>query len=115
MLGREADIRTGWGCYIAECGIACFWSFTLCQAVYGWRDDIRLRKPLIFITAAGKPFSILSAVFTMCILQIRSLQRSIFWWNFVLNFFCQLAPDYPWLLHSIDACVGEQSACHSIY
>ncbi|KAJ4391693.1 hypothetical protein N0V93_005313 [Gnomoniopsis smithogilvyi] len=76
-----------WGCYIAECGIACFWSFTLCQAVYGWRDDIRFRKPLILISEAGKLFSIFAAVFTMCLLQLESLQRNLFWWNFVLNFF----------------------------
>lgn len=84
----EADQGAGWGCYVAECGIACFWSFTLCQSVYGWRDDIRFHRYVTIISEAGKPFSILAAVLTMGILQSQDLQKSSFWWSFVLNFFC---------------------------
>ncbi|CAN8096792.1 unnamed protein product [Discula destructiva] len=75
-----------WGCYVAESGIACFWAFTLCQSVYGWRDDERYGRALQGISELGKPFSILAAIFTMAILQVEALQKSYVGWNFVLNF-----------------------------
>lgn len=80
--------RIGWGCYVAEAGIAFFWAFSLTQAVYCWRDDIRFYRSLNFINQAGKPFAIFVATLTMSLLQIESLQKSYTWWNFVLNFFC---------------------------
>lgn len=79
---------TGWGCYIAESGISFFWAFSLTQAVYGWRDDIRFHRPLVFIGHAGKVFPAASAILTMALLQITPLQKAHFWWNVVLNFFC---------------------------
>lgn len=83
-------MSTGWGCYIAESGIAFFWSFSLAQAVYGWRDDIRFHRPLIIISEAGKVFPIFAAIFSMALLQIDALQTSYWWFSFVMNFFCQL-------------------------
>lgn len=88
----NGGISTGWGCYIAESGIACFWAFSLAQAVYGWRDDIRFHRPLIIISEAGKVFPILAAVLTMALLQLDALQRSYFWFSLVMNFFCQSDP-----------------------
>lgn len=98
--GRRSDGRLGpantcvcviigWGCYIAESGIAFFWAFSLAQAVYGWRDDIRFYRPLVVISEAGKAFPALAAVLTMALLQLDTLQESFWWFSFVMNLFCQ--------------------------
>lgn len=81
--------RIGWGCYIAESGIAFFWAFSLAQAVYGWRDDIRFHRPLIVISEAGKGIPILAAILTLGLLQLDAVQESYSLFSFVMNFFCQ--------------------------
>ncbi|PSR83193.1 hypothetical protein BD289DRAFT_289567 [Coniella lustricola] len=75
-----------WVCFITESGLSCFWAFTLAQAVYGWRDNPRLRRGLIIISELGKPFAILAAIISVCALLSKKLQQSQKAWGFVLNF-----------------------------
>ncbi|KAK6077773.1 glycoside hydrolase [Seiridium cupressi] len=66
--------------------LVCFWAFALLQSVYGWSAKPHLRTLLDRINAVGKIVSFTLPILTICLLQVKAIQKSLGAFMFLANF-----------------------------
>ncbi|KAI0174266.1 hypothetical protein BJ166DRAFT_143252 [Pestalotiopsis sp. NC0098] len=65
--------------------LVCFWAFALLQSVYGWWAKPHLKRLFDRINAGGKIISFLLPILTICLLQSKTIQKSLGAFMFVAN------------------------------
>ncbi|KAK9774624.1 putative Glycoside hydrolase [Seiridium cardinale] len=72
--------------FSAAAMLVCFWAFALLQSVYGWSAKPHLKTLLDRINAVGKIVSFTLPILTICLLQVKAIQKSLGAFMFLANF-----------------------------
>lgn len=74
-----------------------FWAFSLMASVYGWMSRPRWRKTFTRVNIAGKLFSVVLPLITICLLQVRAIQEKYIAFLIIADFECKYT-----LSHAVD-------------
>ncbi|KAK8071021.1 glycoside hydrolase [Apiospora hydei] len=78
-------ICAGQYAFSASAMLVLFWAFALLQSIHGWTEKPQIKVTLNRINAAGKGTSIVLPIITICLLQVKSVQKSVVAFMFLAN------------------------------
>ncbi|KAK7946677.1 uncharacterized protein PG986_010998 [Apiospora aurea] len=71
--------------FSASAMLVLFWAVALLQSIHGWTEKPQIKVTLDRINAAGKGTSIVLPIITICLLQVKSVQKSVVAFMFLAN------------------------------